>query len=53
MVFIINEHVDFKARDKHIVPFPIKQLHTNDTVRIQYNCEAESINIRKLMHFFW
>ena len=34
-VSIINECVDQKARDKHVVHFPLIQVHTNGVVRIQ------------------
>ena len=42
-IFIINEGVDRKARDKHNGPFPLMQAHTNVTVKIQYCVIIEHI----------
>ena len=51
-MLIINEGAYHKTKDEHFGFFPIIQVHTNDTVRIQNGCMTEQINIGRLTPYF-
>ena len=51
-VFINNDYVHCKARDKHIGPFPIIQVHKNGVGRFEHGHIAKHISIWRLMPYF-